>query len=96
MPRFIGTRVGGGRHGALIPQFKRPEDKAPMRGSNDEIIAFLLINTWALSTGRTLRSDVPPRDLSEQELIDFWADPENILQNGETARELPEPPQAAL
>jgi hypothetical protein len=42
--------------------------------SDDELVAHLLICTWALNTGRTLRSDVPPHELGEQELIDFWAD----------------------
>lgn len=42
--------------------------------SNDEIIAFLLISTWQLNTGRRLRDDVPPWALTERELIEFWAD----------------------
>jgi hypothetical protein len=42
--------------------------------SNDEIIAFLLISTWQVTTGRRLRGDVPPGQLTERELIDFWAD----------------------
>lgn len=46
----------------------------PVR-SDDEIIAYLLIGTWALATGRSLPSDIPLDQLSEQELIDFWADP---------------------
>jgi hypothetical protein len=29
---------------------------------------------WALASGRTLRSDVPPDQLTVAELIDFWAD----------------------
>jgi hypothetical protein len=39
------------------------------------LLARTLITTWALATGRTLRSDVPPWWLSAAELIDFWADP---------------------
>jgi hypothetical protein len=42
--------------------------------SDDERVATLLINTWSLATGRRLRSDVPPGDLTESELIEFWAD----------------------
>jgi hypothetical protein len=41
---------------------------------NDDFVAFLLIATWTLVTGRELRSDVPPGELTEQELVDFWAD----------------------
>ncbi len=42
--------------------------------TDDEIIAHVLISTWQVTTGRTLRSDVPPAELDEAELIDFWAD----------------------
>jgi hypothetical protein len=42
--------------------------------SHDDLIAQLLIHTWTLTAGRMLRSDVPPQELTEQELIDFWAD----------------------
>ncbi len=42
--------------------------------AEDELLAFLLIHTWTLLTGRVLRSDVAPAQLSEEELIAFWAD----------------------
>ena len=42
--------------------------------AEDDLLASLLISTWMLITGRTLRSDVPPGQLSESELIEFWAD----------------------
>ena len=42
--------------------------------SDDELIARLLIHTWTLTTGKTLRGDVPPPELTEEELIDFWSD----------------------
>ena len=42
--------------------------------TDDDVVAFLLIATWTLITGRELRSDVPPWELTEQELVDFWAD----------------------
>lgn len=42
--------------------------------SDDELIAQLLIHTWTLTTGKTLRGDVPPHELTEAELIDFWSD----------------------
>ena len=42
--------------------------------TDDEIIAHVLVRTWELATGRTLRSDVPPGELGEAELISFWAD----------------------
>jgi hypothetical protein len=46
--------------------------------SDDELIARLLIHTWTLTTGKTLRCDVPPHELTEEELIDFWTDEEHF------------------
>lgn len=58
---------------------ERRPSPAPRSGtryddSGDEILAAVLIRMWALASGRTLRSDVPPDQLSEEELIAFWAD----------------------
>lgn len=52
-----------------------PSRRSAFRQSHTDcaIIARLLIDTWTLTTGRTLR-DVYPCELTEQELIDFWAD----------------------
>jgi hypothetical protein len=44
------------------------------RHADDELLARLLITSWTLATGRTLRAGVPPHLLSEEELISFWAD----------------------
>ena len=41
--------------------------------SEDELLARVLITSWSLTTGRTLRG-VPPQSLTEDELISFWAD----------------------
>jgi hypothetical protein len=40
----------------------------------DEFLAAVLIRMWALASGRILRRDVPPDQLSTEELIEFWAD----------------------
>jgi hypothetical protein len=40
----------------------------------DALLARVLITSWSLASGRTLRSDVPPQQLTEEELIAFWAD----------------------
>jgi hypothetical protein len=37
------------------------------------LVARVLITNWSLATGRTLRG-VAPESLSEEELINFWAD----------------------
>ncbi|MFZ0186984.1 MAG: hypothetical protein WAL72_08580 [Streptosporangiaceae bacterium] len=38
------------------------------------MIARVLITSWTLATGRTLRTSVAPHSLSTDELISFWAD----------------------
>jgi len=42
--------------------------------SRDEFVARLLIDIWTLATGKTLRCDVPPHELTAEELIAFWSD----------------------
>jgi hypothetical protein len=46
-----------------------PADPEP-----DEELARLLVLMWSLASGRTLPRGARPADLSEQELLDFWAD----------------------
>ena len=43
-------------------------------GNEDELLARVLVTSWTLATGRTLRAGVPPHSLSADELISFWAD----------------------
>jgi hypothetical protein len=54
----------------------RPEslDVPDFPDSYDDLLATLLIRSWMVATGRTLRTDVPPAELPVEELIDFWAD----------------------
>jgi hypothetical protein len=40
----------------------------------DSQLAGMYIRMWSLASGRRLRDDVPPEQLSEEELIVFWAD----------------------
>ena len=46
---------------------------AVQHANHDELLARVLITSWSLATGRILRG-APPQSLSEDELIDFWAD----------------------
>ena len=46
---------------------------AVQHANHDELLARVLVTSWSLATGRTLRG-VPPQSLSEDELINFWAD----------------------
>jgi len=41
--------------------------------SNEEELALALMTMWALNTGRTMPG-MPLVCLSEEELIDFWAE----------------------
>jgi hypothetical protein len=47
--------------------------RAVRHSGEDELLARVLITSWSLNTGRTLRS-VAPQSLTEDELITFWAD----------------------
>lgn len=48
--------------------------KSVYRENEDELLACVLVTSWTLATGRTLRAGVPPHSHSEEELISFWAD----------------------
>jgi hypothetical protein len=48
--------------------------KPVYREDEDELLARVLVTSWTLVTGRTLRAGVPPHSHSEEELISFWAD----------------------
>jgi hypothetical protein len=54
--------------------------------SDDDLLATLLIRSWMVATGRTLRDDVPPPELSAEELIDFWADDFDCERPGRHAK----------
>jgi hypothetical protein len=47
-----------------------------LTASDDELLAFILACTWALITGRTF-PEVALSDMTEQQLIDFWAESED-------------------
>jgi hypothetical protein len=67
----MSQRTSGGttRHPSPAPGNRaRPDD------AGDEYLADVLIRMWALASGRTLRRDVPPDQLSTEELTAFWAD----------------------
>jgi len=52
---------------------RRFPSPAPRLSGEDELLARVLITSWSLATGRTLRG-VAPQALTEDELISFWAD----------------------
>jgi hypothetical protein len=42
--------------------------------AEDDLLAATLIRMWELASGRKLPRNVPPEQLSKEELIAFWAD----------------------
>jgi hypothetical protein len=60
--------------GGASPPSSAPGSPPHPDDLDDEFLAAILIRMWALASGRTLRVDVPPDQLSTEELITFWAD----------------------
>ncbi len=52
----------------------RFSSRAVHDAAEDDLLARILITSWSLATGRTLRAGAAPQSLSEEELISFWAD----------------------
>ena len=48
--------------------------RSPGGSGEDDRLAWLLVRMWSLASGRTVRDDVPPDQLTADELISFWAD----------------------
>ena len=72
------TSSGAARHaGRTFPASQQPGPGARPDDLDDDLLAAVLIRMWTLASGRSLRRDVPPAQLSEEELIDFWADDMN-------------------
>jgi hypothetical protein len=57
--------------------------------NEDDLLARVLMTSWSMATGRTLREGISPHSLTEDELISFWADDQM------TARAAPAPAVAA-
>ena len=48
----------------------------------DDLLEAILTTYWTLATGRTLPAGVSPRSLSEEDLINFWADDQMASASG--------------
>jgi hypothetical protein len=55
---------------------RRSCSAAPQAGLEEDLLTLLVL-TWAIRTGRT-PPDRPPHQLSETELVDFWADEHTV------------------
>jgi hypothetical protein len=52
----------------------RPGARQSACTGDDDLLAAVLFRMWALASGRSLPRNVRPDQLSEEELIGFWAD----------------------
>jgi hypothetical protein len=66
-------RIGGGTDSGANA-YPRISVRAVRHANEDALLARLLITSWSLATGRTLRAGAAPQSLTEEELISFWAD----------------------
>lgn len=60
------------RHRTMLGAHTIPT--ATTRFSDDDMLLFLLISTWELYTTRPAPS-LPPVEMTEDELIEYWSDP---------------------
>jgi hypothetical protein len=60
--------------GDARPANRRAAAGNPGGARDDVLLAALYVRMWALASGRPLPRNVPPGELSEEELISFWAD----------------------
>jgi hypothetical protein len=73
---------------AITQRDPRPEDpgigehETDAADRADDLLAAILITNWALATGRTLPAGISPRSLSEEDLINFWADDQMASASG--------------
>jgi hypothetical protein len=58
----------------FVPNSRRRISGRTRFANEDEMLARVLITSWSLASGRTLRTEVAPQALTEDELIAFWAD----------------------
>ena len=68
---------------------RRLFSRAVYHPNEDELLARVLITSWSLATGRTLRAGVAPQSLTEDELISFWADDQIATRGAGTGCQLP-------
>lgn len=71
---------------ALPASAGSPDPRHGVRTDDEDVLAAVLIRMWSLASGRILRSDVRPEQLTEDELIRFWADDMDLACGRHAAR----------
>lgn len=67
-------------------QARRTGARKTVGAGDDDLLAAVLVRMWALASGRPLPRNVRPEQLSEEELIGFWADDLNPAAGRHAAR----------
>lgn len=57
-----------------LPVYCRAAAGKPADAGDESLLAALYMRMWALASGRPLPRNVPPGELTEEELVSFWAD----------------------
>jgi hypothetical protein len=60
--------------GIALPADCRAAAGKPAGAGDDSLLAAMYMRMWALASGRPLPRNVPPGELTEEELVSFWAD----------------------
>jgi hypothetical protein len=69
-----GALPDGAARAVALPADCRAEAGKPAGSGDDSLLAALYMRMWAMASGRPLPRDVPPGELTEEELLAFWAD----------------------
>jgi len=57
-----------------LPTDCRAAAEKPAGAGDDSLLAAMYVRMWVLASGRPLPRNVPPGELTEEELVSFWAD----------------------
>jgi hypothetical protein len=63
-----------GAVGIILSADCRAAAGKPAGAEDDSFLAAMYMRMWALASDRPLPRDVPPGELTEEELVSFWAD----------------------
>lgn len=63
-----------GAVGITLPADCHAVAEKPADAGDDSLLAAMYMRMWALASGRPLPRNVPPGELTEEELVSFWAD----------------------
>lgn len=71
--------------GTTLPADCRARAGKRADAGDDNLLAAMYIRMWALASGRPWPRNVPPSELTEEELVGFWADDLRVAAGRHTA-----------